>query len=214
MIALFKSIPTGQRYSETLQATVIEELATIKGLGSAQKIPGSVSGALINAINAIDLDWRVPFPKPVIEKSGKSTTVKFDGIAWVTSIGIDGAVETSLNLDNGVPALVKGFNPGWPLASYRLDYKGSLTDYADITFYFGGRDFGKDLSSMRLYQWDGEIYRDITTIVDLPNKIIKGRTDKLSTFVIMSRVDEGKYVKVPEIKPNLTLPDPRKRGAG
>ena len=84
-----------------------------------------------------------------------------------------------------MPALVDGLHPGWPMASYRFESARRLSAPVDIGIYFGGRDFGGEYALLRLFQWNGKTYEDITTLVDLPNMIIRGRTDRLSTLVIM-----------------------------
>jgi len=193
MIALYKTIPSGQRFNESMKNSVINELQDIKGTTQDAR---SVSGKLLEAMNAIELDWRVPSLSPKKVKKGMGTTVDFRGVAWVTFKNTRFAnivSETiSLKVEGGVPALVRGFDPGWPIASCQFDFTGELTDYADISFYLGGRTFRGDPSTLSIFQWDGKTYKDITTTVDLPRKVIRGRTDKLSTFVIMSHLDGSK----------------------
>ncbi|MHC4714863.1 MAG: hypothetical protein ACYTAN_16595 [Planctomycetota bacterium] len=37
-----------------------------------------------------------------------------------------------------------------------------------------------------MLQWDGKAYNDITTVVDLPRQVIRGRTKGLGAICIMS----------------------------
>jgi len=195
MMELFKAIPTGLRYDETLKASVVKALFELKPAAGMHRETATVAGEVARALNAIELDWRVPLLKPVRLDTVKNATVDFEGIARVTFTDSIEAGEILLTVENDLPALVAGYDPGWPLASYRFEYTGMLNRYANIDIFFGGRVFEGDLSSLRLYQWEGKNYRDITTRVDLPARTIRGRTDRFSPLVIMNAVDGRRKLK-------------------
>ncbi len=45
-------------------------------------------------------------------------------------------------------------------------------NYVDISFYFGGIGFSSDVSTLRILEWDGKAFRDITTVLDVNRMII------------------------------------------
>ena len=66
----------------------------------------------------------------------------------------------------------------------------SKNGYMDVGFYFGGMSFKGPLSTLRIFEWNGKTYKDITTHVDSKRGIITGRTNRLSTFVLMNPIPE------------------------
>lgn len=128
-------------------------------------------------------------------KTSRYSTVDFQGVLWVTFEDVREPGTISLKVKDGLPAYAEGFNPGWPIASYHIDFTGKAVGPVDISFYVGGISFGGAPSSLRVFQLDGKFYRDITTIIDLPRKVITARTNELSTFVIMSRALVTKETK-------------------
>ncbi|MDH3671176.1 MAG: hypothetical protein OES46_08405 [Gammaproteobacteria bacterium] len=185
LITLFKSIPTGQRYTESLRDSVTNAIAESK---DQRKDGRSAADQLLQAMNAVELDWRVPSLSAQKVKTGKDLTVNFRGVASVTFREVKQPGEISLSVMGGLPAVVKNSRAVWPVATYHFDFTGQLSEHVDISFYFGGHSFKGGISSLYLFEWDGKSYRDITTVVDRPGKVITGRTNKLGSFVIMSPV--------------------------
>ena len=197
IIKLFKDTPFSLRFNSSKQKSVIKALKNFKG---SKKDILSLSGKLLEATNAIDLDWRVPpLPKKQL-KIGKNITVDFQGVAWITFKKVKEAGVCSLSIKGHYPALVKGFEIGWPIASYHFDFKGKLEDTIDISFYMGGISSLGSYSSPRILEYDGKSYRDITIDVDYRRRVIIGRTNKLSTYVIMNAKPKGQ-IKVEKRKP-------------
>ena len=130
-------------------------------------------------------------------KAGKYSAVDFEGVAWVAFNDIKESGKASLKIKSGLPASVRGFEPPWPIFSYDLNFTGALAEdrWIDISFYFGGINIMGKLANLRIFEWDGKSYKDITTNVDLRRKVISGRTNRLSTFVIMSAMPRGKETK-------------------
>ena len=89
------------------------------------------------------------------------------GVGWrrgeVTKRG-----KASLRVSSGLPALPEGFTPGWPVAGYELRFEGRLArgTQIDLGFYLGGASFDQPFSRLRLLEWNGKSYRDVTRSVD------------------------------------------------
>ena len=184
---LLQEAPAGLRFTQSMQHNVTKSISEFKG--SAEETV-EVSGMLLEALNAIDLDWRVPAMPRKIIRSGKDGTAGFRGVAWISFKDVERAGECSLRVEGGLPALAKGFEPGWPVASYGFDFKGTLAGDVDITFYIGGMRFRGQYPSPHVLQWDGKSYKDVTTTVDWRRKVVTARTNSLSTFVIMNAAPE------------------------
>ena len=189
----------GPRFTLSMQKSVLEMLKESKGSRR-----GSLShlGKLLEAVNAIDLDWRVPFIPTREVKSGKNFTVDFRGVAWITCKDVKKSGECSLRLEGGLPALVEGFEPGWPIASYYFNFNGKLAEDIDINFYIKGMRFPMHSFFPRIFEWNGKSYKDITTNVDLRRNVITGTTNRLSTYVIMNHIPESKEPRPPFVIAN------------
>ncbi|NIM99489.1 MAG: hypothetical protein GTO24_15885, partial [candidate division Zixibacteria bacterium] len=138
--------------------------------------------------NALDLDWRSPVVAPREIKDRKTPfAVNLAGVAWISFQAVNRPGRLSLKIDSGVPSAIKGFEPGWPVVTYHLEFTGDLTEPATISFYTKGMAFSGQPYSPRIFQWDGKVYKDITTNVEFRAGIVSGKTDNLSsTFVVMN----------------------------
>ena len=179
---LFAKAPTGFNYNKKIKASLMKKFRDSK------EIDPRLLEILIEALNALELDFGIPTIPTIKVKAGKYSAVDFGGVAWVAFRNQKKSGEASLNIASGMPAPLHGFRPGWPNASYHFKFTGELAEngYADISFYIGGINFIGHLSDLCVFQWDGKSYKDITTNVDLKKKVITGRTDKLSTYVIVT----------------------------
>jgi hypothetical protein len=178
----FEKAPVGPRFTPGLQKAAVEKLQTLKS-GSGQF--SSVAGPLLEALNAMDLDWRVPPLSSREIKTGKNDAINFQGVVWMTLDNVTKAGVCSLTVEGALPALAKGFEPGWPMAAYRFNFTGALSGNAELNFYLGGMAFSGRTFPPRVLAWDGKGYKDITIKVDLDRQVITARTNRLSTFVIM-----------------------------
>jgi hypothetical protein len=191
-------IPTGHYYTEKQKKLTKESL---NKLMSSQKVTPQLLGNLITTINASELDLAVPSLTPIKVAAGKYSAVDFQGVAWAAFKNLKKPGVVSLKIEAGLPAYVRGFTPGWPTASYKLDFTGTLAEdgYIDISFYIGGINFVGRYSELSIFEWDGKSYKNITTGVDLKRNVITGRTNKLTTYVIMNpehgRKITGKLVR-------------------
>jgi len=178
----FGNAPTGPFYSDRMKASILHELKRSK------VIRPQLSGKLVEAINAIELDLIAPHKSSAKVEAGKYIAADFDGVAWVAMNNVEKSGTAMLKIKHGLPASAKGMQPAWPIASYEFDFTGALekNGYLDISFYIGGINLAGRKSQTRILQWDGNRYKDITTHVDTARKTITGRTNQLSTYVIMN----------------------------
>lgn len=178
----FGKVPTGPFYTDRMKTSILRELKRSKATSP------QLSGKLVEAINAIELDLIAPHKSNAKVKAGKYAAADFDGVAWVAMNNVEKSGMATLKIKHGLPASAKGMQPAWPIASYDLDFRGALakTGYLDISFYIGGISLAGRISETRLLQWDGKRYKDITTHVDSARGTITGRTNQLSTYVIMN----------------------------
>jgi hypothetical protein len=121
-------------------------------------------------------------------KAGKYSAIDFEGVAWLAFKDLKKPGRASLEIKSGIPTALPGFKPPWPIFSYDFNLTGALAEdgYIDVSFYIGGINFIGQLSSVHILEWDGKSYKDITINVDDESKVVTGRTNHLSTYVIMS----------------------------
>jgi hypothetical protein len=183
----FMKPPTGPYFTEKLKAST---KTTLGELRSSRKATSELRGKLVAAINAVELDLGVPTLPAVKVKAEKYSTADFKGVAWAAFRNLKESGKASLKINQGLPASAAGFIPVWPIASYDFNFSGTLVEngYIDVSFYVGGVNVFGQLSDLHILQWDGKSYRDITVNVDKQRSVITGRTNKLSTFVIMSEL--------------------------
>jgi hypothetical protein len=185
--ALLKEAPIGTRFTKEMKTSVLRSL---EGFKVTRKNAPTVYGKILEAINSVDLDWRIPVLPTKKINIGENITVDFRGVAWITFNKVRKLREISLKVESGLPASADGFATGWPIASYKFDVFGiqPKDDGIDISIYIGGINFIGGISELRVFEWDGKSYKDITTNVDPQRRVITGKTDKLATYVIMGPV--------------------------
>ena len=182
------TVPVGSHFTDKMKTVLQKELKD-------PKTPAPrLLDMLAEAINAIELDLSVPPLSRVNVKAGKYSAADLEGIAWLAFRDLKKSGKASLRILNGLPAAATGFVPVWPMASYQFEFTGMLDKdgYIDIGFYIGGISIPGPASDLRVLEWDGRSYRDITTNVDLRRGVITGRTNRLSTYVIMDAGSSGK----------------------
>jgi hypothetical protein len=118
-ILLLKRAPAGRYYTESLKASV---LSTLQGFIEPKVQPKSLKkhegvkktnisttvSKLLEALNAIELDWRVPTLSTKKVKAGKYSAVDFQGVAWVSIRDIKKSGKISMSVESGLPALAEG----------------------------------------------------------------------------------------------------------
>ena len=86
----------------------------------------------------------------------------------------------------GIPARAPDHLPLWPLATYRFRTDAGLakSGYVDVAFSTAGLPMRRP-ASVRVLEWDGKAYRDVTRGVDAARGVVSARTDRLRDYVIM-----------------------------
>jgi hypothetical protein len=137
----------------------------------------AVLSKVVAAVNAIALDWKVP--KIAVQKveAGSFTSVDFGGVAWAAFRDVAKPGQASLELKSGMPARPEGYEPGWPVVTYRLGFTGELSKsgYADVSFYVGGIAFDGEVKDLRILAWNGKSYRPIPSKYDRARGVASGR---------------------------------------
>jgi hypothetical protein len=167
------------------RGTVDKSIAALKG---AKKLPPKLFEQLAKSANEMALDLAVPKLSPVKVGKGKYSAVDFNGVAWLAFREVSKAGRASLKMIPGLPAKTTKYKAGWPVSYYQFGFTGSLGGggYIDVNLYIGGVNHAGPLSELRMLEWDGKTYRDITTNVDKQRGIISGRTKKLHKLVVLS----------------------------
>jgi hypothetical protein len=151
---------------------------------------------LLAALNALELDLGVPSLSTIQVEAGKYSAADFQGVAWAAFRNLERSGRACLTIRSDRPASALGFMPSWPVFSYSFDFTGTLAKdgYIDLSLYIGGISVAGDPYTLRLLEWDGKSYTDITKNVDPVRGIITGRTNKLSTYVIMSPIQGSRQI--------------------
>lgn len=174
LVNVLDRAPRGRYYDDAVHDSV---LAILREFGNTRKHSRAVSGALVAAVNALELDVRVPSLKkqPVIRGD---VELDFQNVARMTLQNVKEPGEASLSVLSGLPVPTGSLRPGWPVVSYVFDFKGtgSPAGGIDISFNTRGLNFSGQPANLRVYEWNGKRYRDVTTSLDLPNNQISART--------------------------------------
>jgi hypothetical protein len=182
-----RKAPSGQHYTDALKASVLAQLEKAKDSKVANP---QVAAEVVKSISALELDWRVPKLSPAAVKPGTYSAVDFQGVAWVGMRNTAKPGNVTLRIEAGLPAPAAGFGPTWPQATYAFDFTGELAKkgYVDVHIHAGGLRFEAARLGLRILEWDGKAYKDITTHVDSSRGTITGRTTSLTTrFVLVTR---------------------------
>lgn len=187
----FRASMPGRYYSEDLKNSFLKSM---EKYGDLRAELSDFPVKLIETLNRIELDRRIPPLSPKSVQAGPATSIDFEGVCRLDINGLEKPGKARLSITAGLPATVEGFSPGWPVATYAVDFDGKVAGdgYVEVSFYIGGISFIDQRSSLRLFEWDGKAYRDITTGLDLKKRIISGRTKSLLTYVVMTQKNTRK----------------------
>ncbi|MDH5651302.1 MAG: PQQ-binding-like beta-propeller repeat protein [Gammaproteobacteria bacterium] len=182
--SMLKDAPLGENYTEKLK-TQGQEI--ISNTADKEISSPAVLENVLEIANAMELDWRVPKLSVQNIPATAVTAYNFKGVMWGIIRNVQTQGELNLKLVNGLPARAEAFEPGWPIASYKLEFTGALADdgYMDVSIHTGGAIFRKPRNAIHMLQWNGKYYQDITTHVDLKRRVITGRTKSFSPLVIV-----------------------------
>lgn len=161
---------------------------TVASLQGAKKLPPTLFEQLVESANVMALNLAVPKLSPAKVSAGKYSAVDFNGVAWLSLREVSKAGRASLKMIPGLPSIPKKYRAGWPVAYYQFDFTGSLTKdgFIDVHLYIAGVNHAGPLSDLRVLEWDGKTYRDITTGIDERRGIISARTKKLNKLAVLS----------------------------
>ena len=98
-----------------------------------------------------------------------------------------GDAKLGIELRSGLPALPRGVQPGWPLASYRVtsESKQPKAATAELEIDVGWMQFGAG-GETRLLSWNGKQYRDVTGACDEKRGLLRGRV-RIDELLIVVR---------------------------
>ncbi len=186
LAADFKKARLGLAFDASLKSAVLQSLG--RPLDD-KRLPPEGAGKVLEAVNALDLDWRAPKNLAAKVKKGRYSSVDIRGVAKLKMRNVTKAGTVKLRIGNGLPAMVAGYEPGWPLATFDFAFSGEIgaSGYFDVIVYMGGISFEEPLSAVRVLQWNGKSYEDITSHVDEKRLTVSGRTSKLLPIVLMTR---------------------------
>lgn len=144
-------------------------------------------GTYYRFLNSVDLNWRIPpLSQTKVERS-ESKTLNFNGLMWIDANNISKEGKCLLNVESGLPAFASGFTPLWPAVTYNIESDFSTDQEIDISIYYRGYKSLDESYSLRILEWDGNKYLDITTEIIPEQGIIKGSTKSLRSYVLMSQ---------------------------
>lgn len=183
----FEKIPAGFYFDEG------EKRALVSALSESKALTPELLNTLAIAVNAIHMDAGEFMPSPHTLAPGPYVSADFDGAGWVGFKDVKKPVQVALRLREGLPATPDHFKPIWPVASYAFSVSGSAHEYefADLSFSVVGLVPSVLRSRLRLYEWNGVTFKDITTSVDSERATISGRTDRLRSYVIGRPIELG-----------------------
>ncbi|HSS66426.1 MAG TPA: hypothetical protein VLS27_18495, partial [Gammaproteobacteria bacterium] len=188
-----KAAPTGRYFTESIKNDVLDALDGLKAAGgraeAAEKavgdearrrsIPGSpaVLSKVVGAINAITLDWKVPQVAVQKIEAGRFASVDFGGVAWAAFRDVAKPGRVSLEVKSGMPARPGGYEPGWPVVTYRLGFTGELSEsgYVDVSLYVGGIAFDGEVKNLQILEWNDKSFRPVASTYDRSRGVISGR---------------------------------------
>jgi hypothetical protein len=181
--AAIKNAPIGKRFNNAKKKKLLRELESFKGSPNEREY---ISKQVIGALNDIDLDRITPEIKAKELKQGKNIFSGFGELVWVNFSNLKEPGKVSLNVSGVIPALAKGYYPGWPMVKYDFDIKGKFSGDIEVSFFVGGIRFPAGFPSPRILEWNGKFYTDITTKFDAAKQIVSGKTENLLSYVILS----------------------------
>jgi hypothetical protein len=142
-----------------------------------ESVVATLNAATVEAMSSGDI--RVPVP------AAKQSLVRA-GVAALSFRNTTREGMLSIHTVPGLPAGASQPTTPWPVAHFVMDYSGALDPKGMVTIDFNVRALGLDTGdhSLRLLEWDGRQYRDITVLLDNRGGTIRGVTNRPRTYVI------------------------------
>lgn len=170
-------------------------LKSLENYNWNEKISYSTVEKIFETLNAIDLDIRLSNLHSKNILKGISNLSNTGGVlaAKVYNAKKDGNL--TIKVEPGLPCYNESFQTGWPVAQYIANFDGELSgeSYVVLEFYLDDFKYQGPISHLRVLQWDGTKCLDITTTIDVNDRIIRARTNEMSTYFIVSIKDSKLY---------------------
>lgn len=176
----FQQADTGPRFDEALKSRVLDQLRS----SSSDYAP---TLAIFEALNALELDLRVPESKARGLQGKDGTSVDFGGVATIYVPGRIPPDQVQLRVRVDEQAFDKrSHRPLWPRAAYEVVLSDALPEggYFELEVYVGGFQATGSIDGLRLYRRDGGEYEDVTTGFDLARRTVRGRSMQPGIFVV------------------------------
>ena len=136
-------------------------------------------------LNAADVQARAGTKNRATIPAGEAAIARL-GAMTLRVQGATKASDLSVRVEPGLPASSKRVSSAWPVAHFVVDYDGALAKNGSIAIDVDVRSLGyaPHDRAVRLLDWDGSKYRDITVLLDAKRGIIRGVTDQARTYVV------------------------------
>jgi hypothetical protein len=179
-----RSAPLGMHYSAARRARLVE-------IGRRKEFTAPVRHAILEAMNAIALDSRLP--KERTKRVATHGRVEFGELFAVTLPPSSRSGTLILSSVDSIPTTVPvGYTPTWPVGAYSLMYSGTMesNDLAELTASLRGLKV-RHGSDVRLIQLTDGKFRDITREVDWRRGVVIGSTNRLGRYYLMEKTGPG-----------------------
>jgi len=156
---------------------VAREAGTATVTASVGTLSASALLAVLNTATGTDIVAR-----PVDSATGTApVSVTF---AQVTQIG-----STTLAIDPSGPTPPPGFQLGSPARFFEISTTAAYIAPVTICIGYGGITFGS--SGPRLFHFEGGLWKDVTTSIDIAAQLICGEVSSLSPFALFARANRA-----------------------
>ncbi len=174
---------TGNFFTEEMKSAV---LASLENAFRSRKTFRAARGKLLETLNAMELDWRSPATPPLKVAPGDRSVVDLYGVARLQLRGVEQGGEVALRIRPGVPAVPEGYRTGWPMATFSFEFAGKFgkAGGAEAELYAGWIGFSEP-GELRLLEWDGEAFRDVTKDVNYADRTIRAEIDFRHEYVLV-----------------------------
>jgi Tol biopolymer transport system component len=189
-------IPLGPYFDKRMQQELISFIdRTIKPRGKSVPRTFLLSPVLIHALNAIELDRRLPTLRNRAAgykiRKGGYVGADLGGLVWAGLRKVEKPGLLSVQIKGKYDAFPaeSGYSPTWPFVTYLVDFRGTLGSegFLDLTFDLGPFEFMEGISDIRVLRLDKDHMTDVTAGRDPGRRTVTGRTDRPGTFIIVGK---------------------------
>lgn len=182
--------PVGHAFDKGLQTGAV---GSLRDVHTAGRLTSAVRAKLVESANALALDQQVAAlagSRGIVATGGSPAARE---VAWMTPAESAKPGTVLLSARLGVPALAEGFEPAWPVATYHIEFAGEMSEKRPILVGFkaGEFGFGREVNAVRVFEWDGKSYRDITEAAEARKGYVTGRITRRSTDLVLMGVPTG-----------------------